>query len=144
MIAPDVNIFIYALRHEMPCHREYRAWLDQIRTGPELVMLFEPVLAGVVRIPTNPRIYTNPTRLETLENFFGALLSSPMCELARAGERHFAIFLNLCRRANCRGDLIQDAYLAALAIEHNCDWITADRDFARFPGLHWRHPLDTH
>ena len=142
MIAPDVNVLIYALRHEMPRHVEYRTWLDQSRVGPEPLMLFEPVLASVVRITTNPRIFPNPTRLETLEAFITALLASPACRTVRAGEQHFATFLELCRRADCRGDLVQDAYLAALAIEQGCDWITTDRDFARFTGLRWRHPLD--
>ena len=69
------------------------------------------------------------------------LLESSAVRVARAGDRHFTIFLNLCRTVNARGNLVPDAYLAALAIEFNCDWITTDRDFARFPGLRWRHPL---
>jgi hypothetical protein len=48
----------------------------------------------------------------------------------------------LCARADCRGNLIQDAYLAALALEHDAVFVTTDRDFARFPGLRWQHPLD--
>jgi toxin-antitoxin system PIN domain toxin len=141
VIAPDVNVLIYALRHELPQHAAYRAWLDQSRDSPEPLILFEPVMASVIRITTNSRIYPNPTKLTTLEHFFAVLLASPSCRGARAGDHHWNIFLDLCRKANCHGNLVPDAYLAALAIEHNCDWITADRDFARFPGLRWRHPL---
>ena len=59
------------------------------------------------------------------------------------GERHWAIFSRLCREAGARGNLIPDAWFAALAIESGCEWITTDRDYARFPGLRWRHPLAT-
>ena len=58
------------------------------------------------------------------------------------GPRHYALFLDLCRRSNARGKLTPDAYLAALAIEHGCEWVSYDRDFARFPGLRWVHPED--
>lgn len=58
------------------------------------------------------------------------------------GERHWEIFTRLCRSARARGNLVPDAYLAALAIESGTEWITTDRDYARFPGLRWRHPLD--
>lgn len=56
------------------------------------------------------------------------------------GERHWSIFTGLCRAANIRGAMVTDAWLAALAIEHGCEWISLDRDFRRFPGLRWRSP----
>jgi predicted nucleic acid-binding protein len=58
------------------------------------------------------------------------------------GDRHFAVFTELVRKVRARGNLIPDAWFAALAIETGSEWITTDRDFARFPGLRWRHPLD--
>ncbi|CUS38768.1 putative enzyme [Candidatus Nitrospira nitrificans] len=58
------------------------------------------------------------------------------------GERHWEIFQRLCREANAKGNLVADAYLAALAIETGAEWITTDRDYARFPGLRWRHPFN--
>ena len=60
----------------------------------------------------------------------------------RSGQRHWEIYREICQRAEVRGNLVFDAAHAALTIENNCVWITADRDFARFPGLRWRHPLD--
>jgi predicted nucleic acid-binding protein len=57
------------------------------------------------------------------------------------GRRHFDIFTRLCREAEARGNLVTDAYLAALAIESGSDWVTTDRDYSRFPGLRWRHPF---
>ena len=57
------------------------------------------------------------------------------------GPRHWGIFAGLCRTTGVRGNLVPDAYLAALAIESGSEWISTDRDYARFPGLRWRHPL---
>ena len=57
------------------------------------------------------------------------------------GPRHWRLFTDLCRVAGAKGAIVADAYLAALAIESGSDWITTDRDYARFPGLRWRHPL---
>ncbi|MCC6124257.1 MAG: PIN domain-containing protein [Pirellulales bacterium] len=57
------------------------------------------------------------------------------------GEKHWEIFLNLCKAVDARGNMISDAYLAAIAIESDCEWVTADRDYTRFPGLRWKHPL---
>jgi predicted nucleic acid-binding protein len=59
----------------------------------------------------------------------------------RPGPRHWQIFADLCRATNARGNLVADAYLAALAIEWDSEWVTADGDFGRFPGLRWRRPF---
>ena len=56
------------------------------------------------------------------------------------GPRHWEIFARLCRESEARGNLVPDAYLAALAIESGCEWVTTDRDFSRFPGLRWKTP----
>lgn len=141
MIAPDVNVLVCALREDLDGHAGCYAWLDRARRGPRTLVLFEPVLAGMLRLVTNRRVFPVPTARVTAEAFIDALLASPSVVPLRAGERHWPIFLALCRQADCRGNLLQDAYFAALALEHNCDWVTTDRDFARFPGLRWWHPL---
>ncbi|MEK7767726.1 MAG: PIN domain-containing protein, partial [bacterium] len=69
------------------------------------------------------------------------LRAEPQCVLASPGPRHWGLFMDLCRKADARGNLVPDAWLAALAIESGCELVTTDRDFARFPGLHWRLPL---
>ena len=71
-----------------------------------------------------------------------ALASPPHRVEVAPGPRHWSIFARLCERADARADLVPSAYLAALAIEWGCEWITSDRAYARFPGLRWRHPLD--
>ncbi len=142
MIAPDVNILLYAFREESDRHAEYRSWLTRALSGEESVALFEPVLAAVLRVATHPAIYRTPAPREVVEKYIAALLAAPASVVLRAGEQHWSLFIDLCRRADCRGNMVQDAYLAALALEHGCEWITSDRDFARFPRLTWRHPLD--
>lgn len=63
------------------------------------------------------------------------------CLRVSAGPQHWSIFARLCRESGARGDLVADAYLAAPAIEAGCGWVTTDRDFSRFRGLRWRHPM---
>lgn len=142
MIAPDVNVLLYALREDSDRHRAYRTWLQEALNGAERVSLFEPVLAGVMRVATHSGIYRTPTPRSVVESFLDACLTAPATLALRADVGHWPLFRDLCSRADCRGNLVQDAYLAALALEHNCVFITTDRDFARFPGLRWRHPLD--
>ena len=142
MIAPDVNVLLYAFREESARHREYRTWLEESLAGPERVALFEPVLSGVLRISTHPAIYRTPTPRSAAEAFIDACLAASAAVPLRAEARHWELFRELCVRADCRGNLVQDAYLAAVALEHNCTYITTDRDFAKFPRLRWQHPLD--
>lgn len=70
----------------------------------------------------------------------GRAASSPNCVIVSPGPRHWEIFQRLCRKAGARGNLVADAYMAALAIETRCEWITTDRDLSRFPGFRWRAP----
>jgi toxin-antitoxin system PIN domain toxin len=142
MIAPDVNVLLYALREESERHDEFRGWLEGALNGSEPVALFEPVLASVFRIATHPSIYKPPTPRSTVEAFLDTCLISPAAIAVRAETGHWELFRRLCAKADCRGNLVQDAYLAALALEHNCTYMTTDRDFSRFPGLRWQHPLD--
>lgn len=142
MIAPDVNVLLYALREDTERHAEYRQWLQEALNGEEPVALLEPVLAAVLRIATHPSIFRPPTPRAVAEAFVDACLVAPAALALRSETRHWSIFRDLCRRADCRGNLVQDAWLAALAIEHQCVFVTSDRDFARFPRLQWQHPLD--
>lgn len=142
MIAPDVNVLLYALREDAARHADFRHWLQNALNGDQPVALFEPVLAAVLRIATHASIFKPPTPRAVVDAFVDACLAAPASSALRPDIRHWSIFRELCRRADCRGNLVQDAYLAALAIEHQCVFVTTDRDFSRFPGLQWQHPLD--
>ena len=142
MILPDVNVLLYALREDVPEHASYRPWLEQVVGGDEPFGLSELVLSAVVRIATQPRVYRGPLATQQVLAYVEGLRGQPHAVVLRPGAAHWRHFAHLCRAANATGKLVADAYHAALAIEHGCEWVTTDREFARFPGLRWRHPLD--
>lgn len=141
MILPDVNVLLYAFREDSADHARCRGWLDGIVNGPEAYGMSPQVLCSVARIATHPKVYAQPSRIENALTFARVLLEQPTCTVVRPGPRHFSIFDDLCRRARAHGNLVQDAWLAALAIESGCEWISTDGDYARFPGLRWRRPF---
>ena len=100
------------------------------------------VLSSFVRIVTNPRIVDPPASVDEAFAFADALRGRPNAVAVAPGPRHWELFTRLCRQAGSRGNRVTDAYLAALAVESGSEWITTDRDYARFPDLRWRHPLD--
>jgi len=137
----DVNVLIYAFRSDIDDHKEYRAWLIELLAGDSAFGLSEKALAGVVRVTTHPKIFQSPSTLREAFQFIDSLRMHPLCRIIQPSTRHWALFRELCERAGAKGNLVTDAWFAALAIEAGCVWITSDRDFARFPGLRWQHPL---
>jgi uncharacterized protein len=142
VILPDVNVLVYAFRRDATDHLAYRRWLLEATGGEEAFALAEAVLSGVLRVLTHPRVFQPPEPLDDALAYMEALRARPNCVIVQPGTRHWRIFTDLCSAAGARGNLVADAHLAALAIESGCEWITTDRDFSRFPGLRWRHPLD--
>lgn len=140
MILPDVNVLIYAFRADLPQHAVCRRWLVEVTSGDARFGLSPMALAAVVRITTNPRAFRVPSELEEAFGYCEDLLDLPHCQVVEPGERHWDIFQRLCIASNIKGSRVSDAWFAALAIEWGCEWITLDRDYARFPGLTWRAP----
>jgi toxin-antitoxin system PIN domain toxin len=141
MVLIDVNVLVYAFREDAPNHAAFRHWLEDLITSEGPFGLSELALSGFLRIVTHPRIFDPPTPLEQAVEFVEALRSQPNCVVISPGDRHWTIFVRLCRDADARGNLIPDAYLAATAIESDSELISADRDFNRFSGLIWRLPF---
>ena len=140
MILPDVNVLIYAFRPEAPKHSICNPWLNRVVADHARFGLSLLTLSAVARITTNPRSYPNPSTLGEVFAFTDFLLGQPHCQLVEPGPRHWDIFKRLCIETSTRGGRVSDAWYAALAIEWGCEWITFDRDYARFPGLKWRLP----
>jgi len=134
-------VLVYAFHEGTPDHKRYREWLEAAVISDEPLGLSELVLSEFVRVATHPRIFSPPAPVADALAFVAALRAQPNAVIVMPGERHWGIFDRLCRDAGARGNLVADAYLAALAIESGCEWITTDRDFSRFPSLRWRHPL---
>ncbi len=137
----DVNVLVYAHREDSPDHKLYRTWLNQWTQSDTAFGISELVLSGFLRIVTHPKVFNQPTPLPIALAFVDAIRSQPTCVPILPGPRHWAIFSRLCREAHVKGNLVPDAYLAAIAIEAGSEWITTDQDYSRFPGLRWRHPL---
>jgi hypothetical protein len=142
MILLDVNVLIYAFRTESARHKEYKAWLEETTAGPAACGFSDLVLSAFLRIVTHPRILQPPTPLPKALEFVQGLRDRPNSVRLAPGPRHWELFTELCGQAGATGNLVADAYHAALALESGSEWITTDRDYARFPGLKWRHPLE--
>ena len=141
MILVDVNVLVYAHRADAPNHAAYCRWLEDIINSEQAYGMADLVLSGFLRIVTHPRIFNPPSEITAALAFVREIRNQPNCVILAPGERHWDIFLRFCRENSVKGNLIPDAYLAALAIESGSEWITTDGDFGRFPGLKWRHPL---
>ena len=115
--------------------------MEQALIGPEPVGLPEQVLAGMIRLVTNHRIYQDPSTPAAVLSFCDAILDAPASMRVRPGERHWGIFHGLVSRHGLRGNDIPNAYLAALALEQGATWVTTDRGFARYEGLRLLDPL---
>ncbi len=138
----DVNVLVYAFRADAPGHAAHRAWVEALVGSDEAYAVSDHVLAGFLRVVTHPRVFHPPTPLEPALGFVHAFRERANAVPLAPGERHWGIFTRLCREADARGNLVPDAWLAALAIESGSEFVTTDRDYTRFPGLRWRHPLD--
>jgi toxin-antitoxin system PIN domain toxin len=141
MILPDVNVLIYAFRPDSERHAEYRAWLQGVVDGPNAYGMSPQVLASVLRICTHARLYRQPSTVAETMAFCEALLAPAHATLIQPGARHWAIFSDLCESSRATGNLVQDAWFAALAIEYGCQWISTDADYDRFRGLRWQPPF---
>jgi hypothetical protein len=142
VILPDVNVLLYAFRSDSTDHDRYLEWLGGVVNGPAAFGMSPQVLASLVRIATHPRIYARPSSLEDAFAFTRVLVEQPNCRIVEPGDQHWEIFERLCRDARATGNLVQDAWLAALAIESGCEWISTDRDARRFEEIQRAPDLD--
>jgi uncharacterized protein len=141
MMLMDTNILVNAHRPESDRHMAYQQWVTDLINSPEPYAVADVTLTGLIRIVTNPRIYADPTPLPIALEFAQLVRGQPHAMIVAPGGHFWRIFRDLCHATSAGANLVPDAYLAALAIEHGCEFITADRDFKRFPGLRSRHPL---
>ena len=123
MIIPDLNLLLYAADGTVPQHAKARVWWEEALNGQTRVGLSWSVLLGYLRITTNRRIVSQP-------------LTVP-----EATRDILSVLTGLLEPIGVGGNLIQDAHLAALAIEYGGEIHSADRDFERFAGVRYRNPL---
>jgi len=134
-------VLVYAHRMDAPNHVDYREWLEAEINSNAAFGLSDLVLSGFLRVVTHPRVFEVPSSWADASRFVEQLRDQPNRVPIAPGPHHWEIFVGLCATAGAKGNLVADAFLAAIAIENGCEWITTDRDFSRFQGLKWRHPL---
>lgn len=141
MILVDVNILVYAADSNSRQHAAARNWLDAQLSGTVAVGLPWPVLLGFLRLVTNPRIFPRPLAMSTAWNQVSTWLGADPAWVPEATERHATVLGSLLAEPGILGNLVPDAHLAALAIEHGLTLCSTDGDFARFTNLRWMDPL---
>jgi toxin-antitoxin system PIN domain toxin len=141
MILLDVNLLIYAVNADAPLNKKAKSWLESVLSGYQPVGFAPMVLLAFLRLATRPGLFQRPLPVRTAFDLVASWLEQPPAAIVHPGPRHFQILRQLLLPLGAAGNLISDAHLAALAIEHGAELASSDRDFARFPGLRWRNPL---
>ncbi len=141
MILLDANLLIYAHVTSFPQHVRAREWLDAQLGGSGPVGLPWPTLLGFLRIVTNPRVFQRPEPMAWAWRQVSAWLDAEVAWIPQPTERHREVLGSLLQGAGVQANLVPDAHLAALAIEHGLVVCSTDGDFARFPEVRWRDPL---
>jgi len=140
MVLPDVNVLVAAFLEDHEFHTICRGWLERTLRSPQAFGCSELVSGAFIRIVTNPSAIRSPVSVADAFQFTNAIMRPAHALRISPGPRHWEIFSRLCLETHIRGTAVADAYYAALAIEHGCEWVTLDSDFARFSDLRWRRP----
>jgi len=141
VILVDANLLIYAKGAEFPQHPRAAVWLESVvREGARIGLPWASVLA-FLRVSTNARLFRRSLTMNHAWAQVQEWLALPGVWVPQPTEQHAKVLGELLAGANASGNLVSDAHLAALAIEHGLEICTTDADFARFPGVRWRNPL---
>ena len=138
----DANLLLYATDTRSPRYAPARSWLEQQLSGDETIALAWVVLLAFLRLSTHPHVFARPLAVERAFDVVGRWLDQPCVVVVHPGDRHAAVMRQLLGRLGTAGNLVNDAHLAALAIEHGAELNSCDSDFSRFSGLRWINPLD--
>jgi len=141
VILVDANVLLYAEDGSNPRHVAAREWWDARLSGASPVCLCWTVLGAFIRIGTNPRVFEHPLTLDQALSRVQSWLAQPCVRIVQPTDRHWLVFRKLLVEGQAVANLVTDAHLAALAMEHGCELMSTDSDFSRFPGLKWRNPL---
>lgn len=140
MVVVDANVLVYAVDSTSAEHARSGEWLDGALAGTEAVGFAWAALLAFVRLTTNravfERAWTTDAALDQVERW----LEAPSAVLVEPTRRHLALLRGLLRESGTAGNLVNDAHLAALALEHGATIVSFDRDFGRFAGVRWRLP----
>lgn len=141
MKLPDVNVLLYAIDERSPRHDRARPWLEDLLSGTQTVAFAWTVLLAVVRLSTRSAVFDRPLSADAALDLIDGWIARPNALVVHPGPRHAAILRELLRPLGTAGNLVTDAHLAALAIEHGAELQSSDADFSRLAGLRWHDPL---
>lgn len=143
MILVDANLLLYAYDESSRWHEESRLWWESQLSGSAPVRLAWTTVVAFLRIGSHPRVFAEPMTVDDATRHVWSWLEQDVVALLPPGARHWSILSRLLVDTQARGNLVTDAHLAALAIEHGAVLCSTDQDFRRFPGLNWKNPLDS-
>jgi uncharacterized protein len=141
LILVDANILLYAEDRLSPLHDPAREWWSARLSGSAPVCLCWSVVSAFLRIATNRRVFERPLTMEEAIGRVQSWLDQPCVRIVRPTERHWQFFRDMLTSGSATANLVADAHLAALAVEHGCEFHSTDADFSRFPRLTWKNPL---
>jgi toxin-antitoxin system PIN domain toxin len=141
LIVIDASLLIYAYNERMPQHSPSRLWLEETLSSNLEVGLPMQAILAFIRLSTNTKLHGPHSSVPAALSVIDSWLAQATVQILHPGPRHWEIFRRLCAGAVASGNLSTDAHFAALAIEHDAVLYSADTDFARFSGLHWKNPL---
>jgi toxin-antitoxin system PIN domain toxin len=136
----DVNVLLYAVNERAEHHAAARRWLDGAFASRQTVGFSWVVLLAFVRLSTLPAVFPRPLSIDNAAGVVEQWLAQPGSAIIEAGPRHFSLLTGLLQGVGTAGNLVNDAHLAALALEHGGEVVSFDGDFARFAGVRWRAP----
>ena len=140
MIVIDANLLIYAYDRASADHKKSLVWLEKVLSGVEAVGLPWQSVSAFLRVITNRRLGARVV-VEQAVHVLEEWLQQPNVQVLAPGDRHWSVLRRMILEGRASGPLVRDAQIAALTIEFGGVLHTADRDFARFPGLRWQNPL---
>lgn len=141
MMLVDANLLLYAVNSAATQHEAARRWLDAMLSGTEEVGFAWPAILAFLRIATHPGLFPRPLSVQVATAKMDAWLAQPVSRVLDPATEHWMRFAELLRQTQCTGNLIQDAHLAAMAIERGATLCSTDADFSRFSDLRWLNPL---
>jgi len=137
----DANLLLYAVNEDAPLNAKARRWLETTLNDTETVGFAWTVLLAFLRLSTRSGVFEQPLAASESLDLMESWMAQPCSTVVHPGERHARVLRDLLDPLGTGGNLVSDAHLAALAIEHGATLCSCDNDFSRFPGLRWRNPL---
>lgn len=140
MLLVDANVLLNAENASAREHQVARGWLSGAFRRPEAVAFAWTVLLAFLRLSTHPAVFPRPLTPEKAVAALEPLIQAPQAVILEPTRRHLSLLRGLLASSGTAGNLVGDAHLAALALEHGATVISFDRDFGRFSGVRWRPP----